>query len=194
MAKQQPSAPRRGVRPQDKNAFLRRCAILLLCIGLVFGTVLSAVSVRSELLQKKYRFIYGGSLQKECLFDLTIDAESVRKYVREMDRHGQTRKFAFFCNDTLAPDTMNGLCAIMFGSPDTNDCILILSIYDENGDMLYRSDGVEPGKYISQIRLVTDMENGAHTCRAYVTAYDRDNYACIGVQYTDLTVQIGGGA
>ena len=192
MAKQQAGAARSVSRSQSKTAVFRTGAVLLLCIGILFGTVLTAVSVRGELLKKKIQFVYSGILQDECLFDLTIDADLARQKVQDMKRHGQIRKFSFFCNDALSPDPTNGNCMIMFGNPDTNDCILVLSIMDENGNLLYRSGGVEPGKYISQIRLAPNVLSAAKSYRAYVSAYDRDGYSCIGVQYTTLTVQSGG--
>ncbi len=173
---------------------LRGVSVVLLSLVICFGLVLSVVSFRGEQLQKKVVLSYSGVLQRECLFSIDFEDGQVRNFVESTKRRGQTRAFTFFCNTTLLlnADSMSGY--ILFGNPAENDCDLVLSIVDENGDLIYRSDGVQPGKYISQIRPFVAPEKGAHVCTAYVSGYRiRDQrYECVGVQYMDLAVEVGG--
>ena len=178
----------------DSAALLRRALIALLCAGMAFGTLLAAFSVRGELLQRKLPFVFGGQMQRTCIFDLDLGEEELRLRMQNTKRHGQTTAFTYFCNDELyLPSAYEG-GVIMFGSPADNDCVLILTIVDDEGTVVYRSDGVAPGKYITSINPAISRENGSRACRVYVTGYEmtKHGYVCIGTQYSRLTVQIGG--
>ena len=80
----------------------------------------------------------------------------------------------------------------MFGNVTTNNCILTLTIRDANGELLYSSGGLKPGNYISRISLLFNRPAGTYNCRAYVAAFDPQTFRQIGVQYSKLTVEIGG--
>ena len=187
------AAPKKRARVSGTE-LLRRILIAALALLIVFGVVLSAVSLHEERLQKKITRTYSGLLQQECLFPIDLDEEQVRQNVRATKRRGQTRAFTYFCNDTLQLDAQSMSGYILFGNPADNDCTLVLSVTDENDRLIYCSDGVSPGKYITMVRPLVPMESGTHACKAYVAAYKgRDErYKCVGVQYSRLTVEVGG--
>lgn len=173
---------------------LRRAAVVLLAIVAVCGIVVSALSVRSELLQKKVTLVYAGMLQKENVVPIALTNAQVRACVRDTKRHGDTYAFSYFCSRTLQldADTMSGY--ILFGNPAGSGCDLVLSIFDGDGSLIYRSGGVTPGNYLTQIRFsAEDWESGSYPCRAVVTAYKGHDlqYKCIGAQYSRLTVKVG---
>ncbi len=186
----EPSAPKSRA---DGREILRRAAIAALAVVLVFGIALTVDSMRGELLQNKITLVYSGVLQQESLFSIEAEDDWVHEGVRATKRHGQTRAFTCFCNDTLQLNEANMTGYIYFGNPVDNDCTLVLSVFDKNNTLLYRSGGVEPGKYVTQIRPFYVLAKGTYPCTAYISAYagrDQD-YRCVGVQYMHLTVKVG---
>ena len=173
---------------------LRRAGIAALALVCCFGIVLSAVSLHAERLQKKVTMIYSGVLQQMCLFPIKFEEDQVRSFVRTTKRRGQTGAFTYFCNTVLQLDTESRSGYILFGSPAGNDCELVMTVLDENGRVFYRSDGVLPGSYITQIQPYFIPESGVHTYTVYVTGYERQGdfrYKCVGVQYSRLRVEVG---
>lgn len=186
--------PKPKAKKVDAHSLLRPAVIVLLCIGVVCGAALTWISVQGELLQRKVPFIFGGQEQLECIYTLSLDDDAVQEKVQNTRRHGQTRAFTYFCNDTLYVQSANGYGAILFGNPASNDCTLVLTIVDAQEEVIYRSGGVSPGKYITMIRPTLEGADGSYPCRAYVAGYapsDR-GFVCVGMQYSELTVQLGG--
>ena len=180
--------------PADGKAILFRVLIAVTAVLAAFGIVLSAVSLRNEHLQRKVELYYAGMLQESGVSPITITDEQVRQSVRNTKRHGNTRAFTYYCARTLKLDAETRRGYILFGNPADNDCDLVLSILDENDNLIYRTGGVEPGKYLTMIRPdVDEWECGTYTCKAYVCAYEGEglDYKCIGAQYSRLTVKIG---
>lgn len=188
--KPEPPVPKAQISPKE---LLRRCLIVILAIVTAFGVSLSVVSLRNERLQNKITLIYSGVLEDDYVFPIEFSDEQVRESVKQTRRHGQTRAFTYFCDDHLRLDPIDRYGFIMFGNPEENDCQLVLSILDEDGKLVYRSKGVEPGNYITQIRPYVQLEAGSYAYTAYVSAYVREDYRykCVGVQYSRLTVEVG---
>ena len=187
----EPSAPK---APLGSRESLRRAAIAVLAVLTAFGIVLSAVSLYNDLLQKKVTLYYGGMRQEYDVIPITMQEDEVRQSVRATKRHGKTHAFTYFCARTLQLDADSLTGYILFGNPAGNDCDLILSVFDEEDNLIYRSGGIAPGKYLTQIRPnVDEWEKGAYNCKAVVTAYRGQNieYRCIGAQYSRLTVKVG---
>lgn len=173
---------------------LRRAAIVAAALLAVFGVVLSVISVHNEKLQSKGVQYYAGLLQEECVQPIELTDEQVRQSVRNTMRHGQTHAFSYYCSRTLNLDADNLTGYILFGNPADNDCDLVLSIYDSEDNLIYRTGGLTPGKCITLIRpSVDEWERGTYACRAIVTAYRGQglDYKCIGAQYSRLTVNVG---
>lgn len=173
---------------------LRRAAIAALALLMVFGVVLTASAVRSDRLRRKITLNYVGMLEESCVLPIELSDEQVRERVRATKRHGDTHAFSYFCTRTLQldPNTLNGY--ILFGNPADNDCDLVLSIFDEKDNLIFRSGGLQPGKYITLIRPnVDEWERGEYACKAVVTAYSGHDitYKCIGAQYSRLNVKVG---
>ena len=180
--------------PADGRDLLRRIAIVLLAALTVSGIALSAVSLRNDRLQNKVTLLYAGMLQKANVMPITMQESDVRRNVRSTKRHGKTSAFTYYISRTLQlnADSLTGY--ILFGNPADNDCDLVLSVFDEADNLIYRSGGVRPGTYLTQIRPDVDgWALGAHNCKAVVTAYRGQDiaYRCIGAQYSRLTVKVG---
>ncbi len=191
VTKQKQSA---GEGPGGGKERLRRAAFALLAVLAVFGIVVSALSVRSEQLQKKVTLLYAGMLERDNVMPIELSEKRVRESVRATKRHGDTHAFTYFCTRTLQleANAMSGY--ILFGNPADNDCDLVLSIFDDKDALIYRSGGIKPGTYLTQIRLpVEAWEGGTYVCKAVVTAYKGTDlpYKCVGAQYSRLTVKVG---
>lgn len=172
---------------------LRRIAMAALSVILALSIALCAVSVRNYFLRKHVIDSFSGLLQVESVYPLEIDAKKERELLQKTPRrHGQVLRFKYTCGAYVAFDTPEGEGAILFGNVPSNDCTLVFSVVDENGILLYRSAGVAPGMYVSLIRLLHAPAYGAHRCRLYVAAFAPETNEFIGVQYSKLTVQIGG--
>lgn len=51
---------------------------------------------------------------------------------------------------------------VNFFNPEVNDCYFKLTLLTENGEMLWTSDLIEPGKGLYSIELLQDLPEGQH--------------------------------
>lgn len=58
-------------------------------------------------------------------------------------------------------------------------CRVILNL-DQDGTVLYQSEGLKPGQYIDKIRLNQELAAGEYDCTAVVTATDPDSLDDVG--------------
>ena len=181
-------------KPDPAQArLLRRIVLIALAVVMAASVCLVIFGLRGENLRTAANTTFNGVMQKDSLYAMDIDEKAQIDKVKETPRGGQTAKFRYFTSTYLRLDYAFAYTPIVFGNVSSNDEILVFSIVDdESGILMYRSGGIEPGNYVSQIRLLHAYSAGEYTCRMYVTAYDRETYACRGVQYTDLTVMVGG--
>ena len=56
--------------------------------------------------------------------------------------------------------------------------------------MVYQSLGLPAGRCLADI-AISDLPYGTQEMKLVVAAYDPESYELIGVQYSDLTVQVG---
>lgn len=169
----------------------KKTALLILCAGVFVAAVCFAVaSGYNEFMLRKIGVSYAAVLQRESVYDIGIDAEEVKQRVKDTDRNGQKSAFGYFCESEISLRNSTQYGALIFGNPESNDCDLVATILDKDGRLLYRSDGIAPGKYLSQIRLFAGLEAGEHTCRLYVVGFDRETQKAVGVQYTKLKIVV----
>lgn len=193
--KMKPKTPCVATLKNKVSAVLSRLSLgkktvpLILCAGvLVFSVCFAVVSGYNEFLLKKVGVSYAAILQRESVYDINIDADAVKQRVKDTDRNGQKSSFAYFCEEKITFRNCTQYGALIFANPETNDCDLVVTLLDKDGHLLYRSDGIAPGKYLSQIRLFAGLEAGEHTCRLYVAGFDRETRKPVGVQYTKLKI------
>ena len=165
--------------------------IPIIALIMVVAVLLSAFSIRNYRLNKILEYNYIGTLENRSVRDIEINEEEQAERAKDMKRKGQKSKFDFFCNNEIEFEYSTAYGTLVLANIATNDCIIVASIFDEDENLIYRSGGIEPGRYLSQIRLFAPPKDGKHTCRLYVSAYDKETNEVIGVQYTDLTIWIG---
>ncbi|MGN0635600.1 MAG: hypothetical protein ACI4I5_05200 [Acutalibacteraceae bacterium] len=167
----------------------KKAVLLAVCSAvLVFAICLSVVSGYNEFLLQKVGTGYAAVLQRESVYPIGIDADEEVQRIRETNRHGQKTAFRYFCEEEIIFRNCTSFGALILANPESNDCDLVATIFDKDGRILYRSDGIEPGKYLSQIRLMQGLQAGEYSCRLYVTGFDRETQKAVGVQYTKLKI------
>ena len=170
----------------------RLVAIILTVAVLVSAIPITLIGVRAIRLKQLVPERYNGIEQQADLIPVTFSEEEIAQRLKKMHRHGQTGKFDYFCDPTVEMDLSIARGLIQFVNPATNDCTLILSIYDKDGKLIYRSNGVPPGQEIVRVSVPYDTQKGPYDCRAYIGAYNRRTGERLGVQYSKLTVTLGG--
>lgn len=185
-------APKENADAQSFSAWIKahkKGVLLAVCSAvLVFAVCLSVVSGYNEFLLQKVGTGYAAVLQRESVYPIGIDADEEVQRIRETNRHGQKTAFRYFCEEEITFRNCTSFGALILANPQSNDCDLVATIFDKDGRILYRSDGIEPGKYLSQIRLMEGLQAGEYPCRLYVTGFDRQTQKAVGVQYTKLKI------
>ncbi|MDD6275242.1 MAG: hypothetical protein PUB20_00205 [Clostridia bacterium] len=127
----------------------------------------------SELTALKSEFNEG---QKQALIDST-DAKG-------------SGKFDFYIDKTIYIDDDFSDFDLCFGNPNS-DCILIATIYDSDGNVIYRSLGVEPETEIKKASLFNSIPYGEQKMKVCVNAYDSETNEKIGTKYAKIKLAVG---
>lgn len=174
-----------------KKLSLRIIIISAVAVILAVSALIASVGIRNYVLRESVEFTYSGVLESQSVRTIEISEEEQAERAKEMKIRGQKSKFGFFCNNELFFEYPTAYGPLILANISSNDCIFIATILDEDGNLLYRSNGIESGKYLSQIRLFNPPTDGKYDCRLYVSAYDKETNELLGVQYTAITLLIG---
>ena len=102
-----------------------------------------------------------------------------------------SRKFSFYINSIVNVDDDFSTEDLCFGNPKTNDCILIATVYEKDGTVIYRSLGLEAGKEINKATLFDELSYGIHDVKVAVNAYDKETNKKIGTKYAKIKIAVG---
>ncbi len=131
---------------------------------------------------------------KNISSDLTLyvleDLSAQHEYADNMDRKGDTKKFRYYAADELLFPEKNSQAALNLVNVSDNNCVIIASIVDEAGNICFSSRGLPAGWCLTDIGI-NDRPYGTHEMKLVVAGYDPETYELIGVQSSDLTVQVG---
>lgn len=131
---------------------------------------------------------------KNISSDLTLyvleDLSAQHEFADKMDRKGDTKKFRYYAADELVFPEKNSQAALNLVNVSDNNCVIIASIVDDTGNICYSSRGLPAGWCLTDIGI-NDRPYGTHEMKLVVAAYDPETYELIGVQSSDLTVQVG---
>lgn len=168
---------------------------LLLAIGIVAGAVYLVVSlftakvvIPEEIKTAEYK----GRLEpSSTAIEMDISSQQQDILSDSVRVKGDRSAFKFFVNKEIIMDDYSDPALLEFGSVDTNECILLAFLVDENGKLIYRSLGVEPGEKISSVSLFEEVPYGKHKMAFIVNGYDPDTKKLIGTQTADINLIIG---
>lgn len=158
---------------------------------IVFGAVSLSQSVFMNVPAEIKSTEFNGRIESEAVAEKSVfNSLQQQVFIDSLKAKGN-KNFKFYINSVIKVDddfTADELC---LGNPSENDCILIATIYDSDGQVLYRSLGIEPGTEINRAKLFTELSYGVHDVKVAVNAYDKNNYNKIGTQYAKIKLAVG---
>lgn len=168
-------------------------------IGVVLG-VLAAIIVGIVLLICNRATVpdyvknseYNGRIENESVaFSMEISENQQEALAKATKVKGNKGAFDFFVNDRIVMAEYDDPALVEFGSVSSNDCVLVFVLYDENGNELYRSLGIEPGKQIRSVEFFDEIAYGTHELTIAVLGYDAKTYEKVGMQTSKIKLEIG---
>ena len=128
---------------------------------------------------------------------IAISDEKQHEYIDGMKVKGNTSKFSFYCNTEISVSKQDSLVPIAFSNPTMSENILLCTIVNEDGVIVYRSLGVVPGRFITNVRFSQYLKFGMNEFTMYVSAFeptkDSDEilYNRVGTQKVKIKVACG---
>ncbi len=161
--------------------------IALAAGGFTFYHFATAYDIPQAALQE-----YAGVNEDERdIRDINIGINEQLERAKELKVKGDKKAFKFFVKDKLVFNEWYEESTFSFGSVSTNECVLIVSMLDKDGNLLYRSKGLEANKLIPRIKLFYEIPYGTYDVTLVVAGYDPKTKEMIGVQYTQMSLVIG---
>ncbi len=133
---------------------------------------------------------FNGRLESETVAQESVfNAQQQQVFMDALKARG-SRSFDFYFNSVVDVDDDFSTDDLCFGNPESNDCVLIATVYD--GDtVLYRSLGLEPGREINKAKLFGELSYGVHDVKVAVNAYDKNTNEKIGTKYAEIKLAVG---
>lgn len=185
---------RKKERREKIQAFgVRRILVIILCACAVIAGVSIFASwwttrfVVPEAAIVKYA---GRNIDDENTAFVTDDIGDQHKFADRMNRKGDTDKFKYYAADELYFDEADSYAYLNLVNVYDNGCVLVASIVDEGGNICYSSLGLPAGRRLPQVHI-SQRPYGDYNMKLVVAAYDAKTYEFMGVQYSDLFVQVG---
>ncbi|HZJ77878.1 MAG TPA: hypothetical protein VFD52_03650 [Clostridia bacterium] len=173
----------------------KRMIITIVSIVVVIAIALAIngdlFNLRYEIPQVALQDYAGVNEDEKKVRDIDIGIKEQHERADKLRVKGDKDAFKFFVRKELLFDEWNREAPFTFGNVATNDCILIVTLLDEDDNMIYRSKGLEPSKYIPRIKLFHEMPYGSYDINMVVVAYDKQTREKIGTQYTQIRMVIG---
>lgn len=166
------------------------CIILPLAL-IIFGIVSFLGSVFMNVPQSIRAAEYDGRLESDTIaVESVFNAQQQKIFIGSLKSRG-SGKFEFYINSIVEIDDEFSTDTLCFGNPETNNAILVATIYDGDGNVLYRSQGVEPGKEINRAKLFDELSYGVHEVKVAVNAYDAKSLERLGTRYAEIKLAVG---
>ncbi|HCT15892.1 MAG TPA: hypothetical protein DIW36_00485 [Ruminococcaceae bacterium] len=133
---------------------------------------------------------FNGRLESETVAqESAFNAQQQQVFMDALKARG-SRSFDFYFNSVVDVDDDFSTDDLCFGNPESNDCVLIATVYD--GDtVLYRSLGLEPGREINRAKLFGELSYGVHDVKVAVNAYDKNTNKKVGTKYAEIKLAVG---
>lgn len=120
------------------------------------------------------------------LEDIDVQYENADK----MKVKGDKKEFRYYAEQQIVFAEKNAQAPLNLVNVTDNNCVLVASIVDEAGNICYTSLGLKPGQRLTDISI-QERPYGVYDMKLVVAGYDPETYELIGVQSSDLTVQVG---
>ncbi len=132
----------------------------------------------------------GRTIPDTSTYIVTDDLVTQHGFADNMKRKGDVDDFRYYAATELVFPEKYSSANLNLVNVFDNNCVFVASIVNKSDTVVYRSLGLEPGKALSDI-FISDLRYGRHDMKLVIAAYDPESYELIGVQYSDLTIQVG---
>ena len=165
--------------------------VVLPLILIVCGIIGIFKSVPMNVPKEIRSYEYNGKLEsEEAALESVFNSQQQGVFVDSVKSHG-SGKFDFYINTVVEIDDNSETHNLCFGNPEENDCILIATIFDDDGRILYRSLGLESGKELNKAKMFEYLKYGMHDVTVSVNAYDQKSKEKIGTRYAEIKLAVG---
>ncbi len=165
--------------------FLAVCAIIAaVCI------IAWVASSRFGIPDEAVREYAGRNISHDITLTVKEDLEIQHKLAGEMKRKGDIKKFRYYATDKLVFAEKNSVANLGLVNVWDNNCVIMASIVDKEGNVVFSSLGLPPGQCLTDIGI-NPRPYGTYDMKLVVAGYNSETYELIGVQSSDLTVQVG---
>ncbi|MCR5485360.1 MAG: hypothetical protein K6F09_07175 [Clostridiales bacterium] len=163
------------------------CAVALI---VVISILSSFLHVRS--LTNKVKYEYSGIVQvNNRVMDINVPEDDQKLLIKGTKSFGTGKKFPFYCLREINFRDGSADGTLSLGNPADSGCVFLVTVMGKDGGILYRSDGINPGKCLETIKLFIPGAKGESKARVFVTAYDiNDTDKIIGVRYTNIKINV----
>lgn len=173
-----------------KKVWLIACVCLVFAVGVTAAFIFWSGSL--TLPQSVRNAEFKGRFEPDSVaVETSLSLSQQEKLANAMNSKGNMGAFDFYVNEKILIEEHTDPALIEFGSVESNDCILVAFLLDENGEVIYRSLGVEPGKELRSVVLFDSVSYGAQTATLAVNGYDAETYEKIGTQTVKIDLKIG---
>lgn len=197
--------PKKKTVKKNKPDFLKKLAlsirafgvnklaaiILVVCVAIAAVCIGVRVSSARFSVPKETIIDYSGrNIPDSSTYYVETDLANQYEFADAMPSKGDKKEFRYYAATQMLFEEKYSKASLNLVNVFDNNCVLVASIVDENDNVVYRSLGLEAGKGLDKISIDL-LKYGTHEMKLVVAAYDPETYDFIGVQYSDLTVQVG---
>lgn len=132
----------------------------------------------------------GRTISSDSTLTVLEDIDKQYQYSDDMDRKGDTKEFRYYAAKEIVFAEKNSQGSLNLVNVTDNNCVMVASIVDEAGNICYSSLGLPAGQCLTDVSIY-ERPYGTYDMKLVVAGYDPETYKLIGVQHSDLTVQVG---
>lgn len=132
----------------------------------------------------------GRNISSDLTLTVLEDIYKQYEYSDNMGRKGDKKEFRYYAAQKIVFVEKNSQGSLNLVNVTDNNCVLIASIVDEAGNVCYSSRGLPAGQCLTDVSIY-ERPYGTYDMKLVVAGYDPETYELIGVQHSDLTVQVG---
>lgn len=161
--------------------------LVLIGVGIFMFLQTPLVNVPSEI----RNFEFNGRLESSLMAKSSaFSTQQQAMFIDSVGAHGGG-DFEFYINTEITLDDNGETDSLRFGNPQSNGCILVATVYDGEGRVLYRSLGLESGKEINEAKFFEELKYGTHEVKVAVNAYDSRTNEKIATKYAEIILSVG---
>lgn len=160
--------------------------LVLIGVGIYVFLQTPLVNVPSEIRNLEYNGRVESSLTAKAS---RFNAQQQAMFIDSVNGIG-SGDFEFYINTEIELDDNGETDSLRFGNPQGNDCVLVATVYDEDGKVLYRSLGLESGREINHAKFFEKLAYGTHEVKVAVNAYDSRTNEKIATKYAEIKLSV----